>query len=75
MGLISKLPGSDLLKECWPWTKETGAGIYSDEICRPRISIITPSFNQVQYIEETILSVINQNYPKLRETVTDAAKV
>jgi glycosyltransferase involved in cell wall biosynthesis len=37
----------------------------------PKISIITPSYNQGEYIEETILSIINQNYPNLQYIVVD----
>jgi glycosyltransferase involved in cell wall biosynthesis len=37
----------------------------------PKISVITPSYNQGQYIEETILSIINQNYPNIEFILID----
>jgi glycosyltransferase involved in cell wall biosynthesis len=37
----------------------------------PKISIIIPNFNYVNYIEKTILSVINQNYPNLELIIID----
>lgn len=37
-----------------------------------KISIVTPSFNQAQYLEATMRSVLEQQYPELEYVVIDA---
>ena len=37
----------------------------------PKISIVMPSYNQVQFIERSILSILNQDYPNTELIIVD----
>jgi len=70
---LSELPAPPKGRTGWPWTEESLPCEKSLAEGRqwPRISIVTPSFNQGQFVEETLRSVLLQGYPALEYLVID----
>jgi glycosyltransferase involved in cell wall biosynthesis len=69
---LEDLPPPPAGKAGWPWTVETEVRKGETDISVwPKISIVTPSYNQGKFIEETIRSVLLQRYPNLEFRVVD----
>lgn len=70
---LDDLPAPPPGKVGWPWTEQSEpvGDRMPDGSEYPRISIVTPSYNQGQFLEETMRSVLLQGYPNLEYIIID----
>lgn len=70
---LKDLPAPPQGKAGWPWTEVKDEHLlrYGPDHEWPKVTIVTPNLNQGHFIEETIRSVLLQNYPNLEYIVID----
>jgi glycosyltransferase involved in cell wall biosynthesis len=70
-GLLEQLPKPPQGKTGWPWDEQVEPTVYDHKTNWPRLTIVTPSYNQASFLEQTIRAALLQNYPNLEYIIID----
>lgn len=70
---LQDLPAPPAGRTGWPWTEASAQmpAVMPDGSECPRITVVTPSFNQERFLEATLRSILLQGYPNLEYFVMD----
>ena len=70
---LSKIPPAPFGRKGWPWecAPERNSRDVDLLVHWPKITVVTPSFNQGRFLEQTLRSVLLQQYPNLEYIVMD----
>lgn len=69
--LLPLLPAPNFLEECWPDSAHAWQETLPDDTDTPYFSVVTPSYNQKIFLQDTVRSVLGQGFASYEHIVMD----